>query len=401
MKLQIYRLVAVLAITVGGLGLGPVVADAKSVRVALLHHQRHVFFTADGGLIIRAADAHPIVSLPTAEVGTALAVRAEGGGIFVGDNTIGAEKLTVSPLLDQPLAVDGRAYRGSFVVQRDGDNTLSVVNVVDIEQYLYSVVAGEMNASWPAAALQAQAVVARSFALSRLGSHDEFGFDLHAGEQDQMYQGAEHETASTTNAVQATRGLVLSYGDRIVHAYYSACDGGRTSDGSALNDPQPYLKVVDDPYAGSSPNFRWTAELPLDSFSAALRQRFGAVGTVRAIEAGRADPSGRLEWVNVVGTTGVKTIPAKALRLLGGTHVVKSTRISLIAIDGAVVRIAGAGFGHGVGLSQWGARQMAKSGFGVEDILRFYYRGAALARINDPPAAASNGVGSRKRRHGE
>jgi stage II sporulation protein D len=261
------------------------------------------------------------------------------------------------------------------------NNTLEVINVVDLEHYLYSVVGSEMEASWPAAALQAQAIVARTYAVAHLGTRDWLGYDLLAGEQDQAYQGMQAEAPSVASAVDATRGTVLTYGSDLVHAYYSSCDGGYTSRGDALSDPQPYLISVPDSFCRSSPDDQWTADVPLDDFAPGFTDRFGDVGQIVAVHAGEADSSGRLESVTILGTLASRSIAATAFRALAGTHLVRSTRISSIEVVGLSIRVSGSGFGHGVGMSQWGARGMAEAGRSAQDILKFYYQGAEFSQI--------------------
>jgi len=240
-----------------------------------------------------------------------------------------------------------------------------------------------MAASWPAAALQAQAIVARTYAVAHLGTRDALGYDLLAGEQDQAYQGMGAEAPPVASAVNATRGTVLVYGSDLVHAYYSSCDGGYTSRGDALSDPQPYLVSAPDPYCKLSPDDRWTSDVPLDDFAPDFTSRYGDVGQIVAVHAGEADSSGRLETVTILGTLDSRTIPATVFRAIAGTHLVRSTRISSIEVVGLAIRVSGSGFGHGVGMSQWGARGMALAGRTAEDILQFYYRGAQFAQIAD------------------
>jgi len=105
------------------------------------------------------------------------------------------------------------------------------------------------------------------------------------------------------------------------------------------------------------------------------------VGQIVAVHAGEADSSGRLETVTILGTLDSRTIPATAFRALAGTHLVRSTRITSIDVVGLAIRVSGSGFGHGVGMSQWGAKGLAEAGRSAQDILKFYYRGAEFAQI--------------------
>ncbi len=155
-----------------------------------------------------------------------------------------------------PLALGDRAYRGSFEVAADG-HKLKIVNVVSLEQYLYGVVPAEVPDDWPAEALKAQAVVARSYALSHLAGGD---FDVYPDTRSQVYLGLPEEVASTTAAVSATAGQVVLYQGKVASTYYHSTSGGRTA---AIEDvwpgetPVPYLVSVPDPYDNASPYHDW------------------------------------------------------------------------------------------------------------------------------------------------
>lgn len=359
----------------------PALADDTPIRVSVLRHQFQAVLSSEGGLSVRPPNVTSGNPYVAADITTVLDVRPASRGLLLAGVIQAGDTIVVTPAADFPVAVDGHRYRGTVIVAAAPDNTLDIINVVDLEHYLYSVVGSEMASSWPAAALQAQAIVARTYAVAHLGTRDWLGYDLLAGEQDQAYQGMQAEAPSVASAVDATRGRILTYGSDLVHAYYSSCDGGYTSRGDALSDPQPYLISAADPYCRLSPDEQWTADVPLDDFAPAFTDRFGDVGQIVAVHAGEADSSGRLETVTILGTLESRSIPATAFRALAGTHLVRSTRIFSIDVVGLAIRVSGSGFGHGVGMSQWGARGMAEAGRSAEDILKFYYRGAEFAQI--------------------
>lgn len=359
-------------------------APQTPIRVALVRRQFQAVVSSDGGLIVRPKSERNGAPYVAPDVTTVLDVRPSGRGLMLAGAIQTAGAVVVSPASpDFPLSVDGRAYRGSAILQTDVDGSLDVIDVVDLEQYLYSVVGSEIEPDWPAAALRAQAIVARTYAVAHLGTRDWLGYDLRAGEQDQAYAGMDAEAPSVIAAVDATRGSVLVYGADLVHAYYSSCDGGYTSAGDALGDPQPYLTAVHDPYCTTSPDEHWENVVPMSDFRAAFAQRYADIGPIRRVRLGPQDASGRLQTVTVVGTKGTLTIPATVFRRLAGWHVVRSTRIVAVDVSRAAIRVAGSGFGHGVGMAQWGARAMADAGRSTHDILAFYYPGSTYAQIAD------------------
>jgi stage II sporulation protein D (peptidoglycan lytic transglycosylase) len=361
-----------------------------TVRIALVRHVTSAVLASEAGLTVRpTTDVDPAHSFVLPDVATVLDVRAENGSLVISNSIqVGSKVLIASPL-GLPIDVDGAPYRGSIVVQLDPDGALTVVDFVDLEQYLYGVVGSEMPASWPTAALEAQAIVARTYAVGRLGNRDDVGYDLVAGDQDQAYGGVNSESPSTILAADSTRGEILVYEGQIVHTYYSADDGGYTANGSALSDPQPYLKAKADPYAAGSPDSAWSATIPAADLAQSVDAYYTNVGELTGIAPGPSDESGRIESISIFGTMGSATLSGFDFRRLAGRRAVRSTKISALALEGSRIRVSGSGFGHGVGMSQWGARSMAAAGIDCLDILRFYYSGTALTTIADAPLYAA------------
>ena len=175
----------------------------------------------------------------------------------------------------QPLVLDGVPYRGAIVVA-SSRGALSAVNHVRIERYLRGVVPSEMPYYWRPAALQAQAVAARTYALSQLDPLQ--SFDLYRDARDQVYGGVRAERPPANLAVGTTAGRVLMWGDRPALTYYSSSSGGQTAaaaDGISGATPRPYLRSVADPYDGISPHHRWG---PLRFSSRELARRLGVPG---------------------------------------------------------------------------------------------------------------------------
>ena len=198
-----------------------------------------------------------------------------------------------------PLTLDGAGYRGSLVLDRVPGG-LSAVNVVPLERYLRGVVPSEMPRGWHADAYEAQAVAARSYALSQL--HPDQPFDLFADTRDQVYGGIAAERPSTNHAVGATAGRVLTYGGRPIVAYYGSSSGGRTAaveDVLTSRTPEPYLVPVRDPYDGIAPDHRWR----LVESTSSLSKRLGVpVADLRLVH----NASGRVSSALVVGSRGAK-----------------------------------------------------------------------------------------------
>lgn len=276
---------------------------------------------------------------------------------------------------------DGRAYRGSFSRTSDGQ----IVNLVPLEAYLYSVVPREMPRSWPAAALQAQAIVARTYVLQRSSPLREY--DLVPSEADQVYTGIDAEHPETSAAVDATRGGVLRFANGFAQALYSSCCGGHTESNADAwgGRPLPYLSGVRCTYCSPSPYYTWSKSIPSDELQSALGAQLDNAGDVQSIDLDSPDPSGRARSWRFNGPSGSVDIDAKNVRRALGSRTLPSLLVRKVTVDGqggqaaAAFIIEGGGLGHGVGLCQWGARGMAAQGSPVRGILAYYYPGTTIA----------------------
>jgi stage II sporulation protein D len=278
------------------------------------------------------------------------------------------------------LQVNGRSYRGLIEIRRTPGGRLTVVNEVDVEEYLYGVVRSEMDPRWPPEALQAQAIAARSIAAVGSGRFAGEGYDVRANTDSQVYGGvaAEHPRASA--AVDATRGLVLLYDGRPVFAPFHADSGGATESSEfAWGSVVPYLRGVQDPYSRDAPNHQWTVRLGFGAIEAALQRVGRPAAGVQRVEVLSTSPSGRVMTLRIVLPGGPVDLRGADLRAAVGVGVVRSTLFTVRAIPGEpAVELAGRGSGHGVGMSQWGARGQAAAGRDAEEILKHYYTGVAI-----------------------
>ena len=283
------------------------------------------------------------------------------------------------------LSVNGQAYRGAIEIRRTRAGRLTAINDLDLERYLYGVIKGEIDPRWPPEAVKAQAVAARTLALENLassrGKYAGEGYTLRATTDSQVYLGVGGEDPGATAAVDATRGMVVTFQGQPIFAAYHSNSGGHTEDSENVwGTPHPYLRGVPDPYALNGPDEEWATRLSLAAIEANLRRGGISVAGIAAIEPGRMTPWGRAVTVRVVAEGGrTQEIAANQFRLLLGPTIVRSTMF-VITREGADVSFKGRGSGHGVGLDQWGARAMALRGYTFEQILGYYYTGIAIER---------------------
>jgi stage II sporulation protein D len=269
---------------------------------------------------------------------------------------------------------NGRSYRGSFARLDDGQ----VVNLVDLEEYLFSVVSGEMPSHWPAAALEAQAICARTYVLER--SDPRRVYDLIPSQLDQVYDGVAGETPSSTAAVGATVGRVLRYGGNFARVAYSSCCGGHTEASADAwgGKPVAYLRGVICTWCSASPNYRWSRLIAFDSFAARFGAQLAALGELQDVRISDRDSSGRVRSFELLGQRGSTTVAGTEFRREIGARVLPSLLVSKLQRDAQDFSVEGAGFGHGVGLCQWGARGMAQDGRRASEILALYFPGAVI-----------------------
>ena len=280
---------------------------------------------------------------------------------------------------DGTFAFGGKRWRGAPSTVGTPDGSFALVTTIDVDRYLAGVVPLESPPSWPAAALQAQAIVARTFALAKRTLSR--AWDVRADESDQRWGGVEAEHPAATAAIAATRGRTLTFNGSPASVFYSSCCGGHTADIVAVwnGTPLPYLRGVDDPWCAPAPDYRWSRSVALDRALAAFGARTG--GTLTGTALGDPDATGRPRAVELLGTT-IATIPVSDFRRALGTDVVRSLWLRAVRIDPTQAQprlvIEGAGRGHGVGLCQWGARYYAASGASAEDITAHYFPGTAV-----------------------
>lgn len=287
--------------------------------------------------------------------------------------------LRVVPQQSDGLVFIGeRWFRGSAQVYASGGR-LSGINLIDIEAYLYGVIGAEMPSSWPIEALKSQAIAARTYALYNWQRRTDAPFDLGSDTGWQVYRGAQQENDRVRTAVDATTAQVLTFNGSVINALYHAASGGRTEDIKlAFKENLPYLSTVKD-YDQDGPYARWQQSFLAGDLSKALGLDLGQLSEVRSLE---RTPSGRVQTLLIVGTRGSQVVKATDLRLRLG---LKSTSFEVLASPKprpssvlSTISFVGRGFGHGLGLSQWGAKALAASGWNCLQILSHYYQGTII-----------------------
>ena len=275
----------------------------------------------------------------------------------------------------------GNQYRGQFVLFPAANDKAEIIDVVNLEDYLYSVVPSEMPASWPLEALKAQAVCARTYAVKEILHNRKNHYDIKSDTSSQVYSGIAREHDKSGQAVNETKGILATYDGEPIQSFFHSNSGGITEKPENLwGSKIPYLKSVKSPYCKEGKNYAWKFVLPQASADSKFARY--AVGTVQNIQVLGRTSSDRVDLIEITGSRKTVRIKGKEFRDIVGAGTVKSLRFGIKKdLNGFYVK--GLGFGHGIGLSQWGSYSMAKDDQDFKNILKFYFKGISLARIGN------------------
>lgn len=385
-------------------------------------------YTSERKLTIRAAGRS--LQVTATDTGEALFAFDCSGGRYLGimPDGQGAKAQTWCK---------GYRWYGGFEYRPDGSG-VSVTNVVSLEDYVKGVLPYEMSPVWPLEALKAQAVCARTYALLPSRHYAKDRFDLCNSDCCQVYRGVNLSSAATDQAVEETAGMVAFYNGKYAETYYCSSNGGASE--SSVNiwlNHQPYLVGKPDPYEKLTdiPDYEYTIHYSWKELTALLAKRGYAIGTVTSAQVTKTTPVGNVSEItfrDASGKTAVLTkedcrwaLNAKSMRFTitggsgaggwsvnrsgeklsslsdayvlsrtglagsldaGSAYVITASGTSPlqtagVASGGDGITVTGTGWGHGVGMSQYGAKAMAEQGHPYQDILEFYYTGIQLQRI--------------------
>lgn len=415
-----------------------------TIRVGLMTQQFGYLISSNGPFEIVDAGSGKIVSAHAAKERVRVGLRE--GKLFVNNTAAEVEKLTLRAKIsaqrmereDRLIEINNRRYLGTAEFFRTpGKNGLTAVNVLSVDDYAYGLMLRDISPEWPAEALKALAVAERTFALRSLGVHQVEGFDLCAAQHCQTYAGHGEEDARAYQAVKDTQGMVMTWQGRPIAAPFHLSSGGYTENGDELwPEGREYLRGVPD-YDQTSPYFRWQKVLSAQELEGLLKGGGYDVGSLSAIEVSRRQPapmsvqdrgvSGRIKSMILIGKSGVVTLSGEKFRellslpstLIDLTVAVKVADISSNVTDSygdtdtkqieiklppakpgglmtdrsdiqritgrkdEMIYLDGYGWGHGVGLSLWGAKTMAEKAINpgpnyYQAILKHYYRGVTI-----------------------
>jgi stage II sporulation protein D len=387
------------------------VQATEPIRVLLIQQTPRLTIKAERGMVVRlSGTAQRIINGPLQVTADPSGLHANGVRVRSGMIRVGARKgdltiktfhprtggqgrlLDTKPIMGKRMPGDAPSSRlvapsvdtattlviGGTVDVMNRSGGLSVINELGLEEYVKGVVPSEMSAGWHPEALKVQAVAARTYALYQKMLNDGREYDVIAGIQDQVYRGRHGLDQRVHEAVEATRGLVLTYQNAPILAAFSSTAAGPTEDAMNVWEKDlPYLKGVECPFDQNSPYYQWRAQFTVDELEQSLRRQGTTVGTIATLTPYTYSRAGRVDKIRILHSEGELILRGQDLRKVVGYSVIPSTQFEIEAVGREIVLI-GRGSGHAVGLCQWGAKELAEQGYPYAAILRYYFPGTNL-----------------------
>lgn len=358
------------------------------------------------------------------------ALKSNGEVLLVFDSA--SSRLQIHPKAENSpyvFKLNSRTYRGDLEVRRFSDSDLTLINILPLEHYLYGVVPNEIESGSNPEALKAQAVAARTYTIKNLTKFKKWDFNLCNTTWDQEYKGFGTETPSSNKAVDDTKGKLVMYGGKPAEVFYFSSSGGQTEDArNVFGKEIPYLKSVEDKYeSGKSWHYTWEEVIKSDDLKRIMNERGYNLGDIISIEVTKTSEAGRPTELVIKGTKGSRIVQNDGCRTvfslesqwytistnadiyikgkssdtiktqLGAKKVVTATGLKTFSLPQNSVNIVGSanqkkvvtlvpteyrlngkGWGHAVGLSQEGAKGMAKAGYKYDEILAYYFPGTTV-----------------------
>ncbi|MBI5236796.1 MAG: SpoIID/LytB domain-containing protein [Deltaproteobacteria bacterium] len=280
----------------------------------------------------------------------------------------------------EAVYLNNKSYRGVIEIYDEGKG-LMIVNELSVEAYLAGIVSNEIPAGWPEDALKAQAVIARTYALYHKKKRLNDKYHIEGSVLGQVFGGMASENPATTRAVDDTKGEIVAYNREPALTVYHSNAGGRTDRAlDVWSSDYPYLVSVESPYDSASPGLNWEFAVQAGSFMTLLNASGYSLTEPEGIYAESKTPSGRIKTLIVKDEkSGSVRLSGEDLRRLLGYSSLKSSIYKVSKTNGLFI-FTGKGSGHGVGLSQWGAKGMAENGYSYKKILMHYYPGTSIIK---------------------
>ena len=438
MKKLLFSLTLIIGFMVTSLALTSYAIDPEyeTVKIGLFYSstaKSQLSFSSSQSFEVGYMDGNTFVSQYSFSEPDITVTYASPSSVMVNgvETAITNSSFAINPV-DGIVSVDGSKYRGGIELIPDVNGRFTVINFVNINDYIAAVVGKEMSPSWHIEALKSQAVCARSYTITTWRKHSSNGFNLCSTQHCQAYMGMSGETESTVTAATETLDQVVMYGDSVAETLYSSSSGGSSAYSKHVwGSDVLYLTAVADPYEAlvDNPKAHWEVSFSKSDIKDCLSKSSIDIGEITDLKVTGADEFGRTYEVTIYGTAGTYVLKNDRTRTFLGLnsqkysvipqggeswgeplcvlssqgittksdYTLKGSDSSRTLSDGFYIKssgttthyvlqssnpdswlLSGSGWGHGLGLSQYGAKGMAEQGFGYEDILMFYFPGTYL-----------------------
>jgi len=282
---------------------------------------------------------------------------------------------------ERAIRFNGREYGGTLEILKTGDG-LALINELPVEEYIAGALKAEASDRWPIEALRAQAIVSRTYALHHRQMNAARPYHIVASTAHQQYAGRVPGSSPFWDAGHDTAGQVLLWEGGLFPAFYHSDSGGYTEEPRAVFNAKnlPALPAVRSEFSTGSPYSSWTLDLRLADLTEMLRRGGISVGAITGLDIAERSQTLRVAELVVRGTRGTARLRGADFRRLVGYDTLRSTLFA-VALDHVWAHFSGRGWGHGVGMCQWGAKGMAEQGYTAGQILAHYYAGATLTTL--------------------
>ncbi len=348
--------------------------NIPKIQVAIAEHQHSVYLTSPSGFKVIVYPHHQINS------------ETVDYRLKVTFNLKSAQEMKIIPLGPLPIQVGNHAYQGSIKIIPEQGNSFLVINKINLESYIMGVVSKEVPGDWPLAALEAQAIAARTYAIYEKDQNrqQQLPYDLKNTSLYQMYSGENHVNIKIHDAVIKTQGEIMEYqGFPIMAVFHANCGGHTDSAFNVWGEHMAYLKSVNCPFSKKGKHFFWETSIPISKIIRSLNSHTGIyIAGITSIYPLKVDPTGRIQLLGIRDAQGhLKVISGNTFRMSIGPNIIRSTLFHAY-VHGNSIMFKGYGWGHGVGLCQEGAMEMAKEGYSDYQILKYFYHDITFSNVD-------------------
>jgi stage II sporulation protein D len=304
-----------------------------------------------------------------------------------GDITqIGVQPFHSNPVIlvsgGEGIKIGNAVYRHAIEFWREANGKLMAINDIPIEDYLKGVLPSEVNPKWPAESLRAQAIASRTYALFKMIENRSQRYHLSKDVLSQVYGGKGQEHTLSNHAVEMTQGQIMTHEGKVFPAYFHSTCGGHTTRAEFIwpVEPHPALEGVECNFCWQSKHYRWAVDMPAAEIEKKLKAKRVQAAGLKNITMENKDATGRARFIGIETAAGKTKIHSNDFRIWVDPMKFKSTWIQSIEKKGGIFSFKGRGWGHGVGLCQYGIKQLGEMGYDAGKILRYYYPGSQITQ---------------------